>query len=194
VPRGQWIYSRTGSGGTEGGSSGSPVVNASSQVVGQLTGTCGYNTGDDCDHVQNATIDGALAYYWPSVQPFLDPNLAPAEATNLRWTARSKDQLDWNAAANATSYVLYRGVKADLLNLLNSGTDSCTRLTRSSSTTGHVLTELPGAGSFYWYLVTGVNGSGEGSAGSATAGARIVNNTGASCSGSAGRPSLRITM
>jgi len=27
--------------GTEGGSSGSPVVNASSQVVGQLSGACG---------------------------------------------------------------------------------------------------------------------------------------------------------
>ena len=72
-PRGQRIYSRTTGGGTEGGSSGSAVLNASSQVVGQLSGKCGTNTGNPCDEVNNATVDGAFAYYWPSVQPFLDP-------------------------------------------------------------------------------------------------------------------------
>ena len=72
-PRGQRIYSRTDIGGTEGGSSGSPVVNTSSQVVGQLSGACGFNVNDDCDHVSNATVDGAFAFYWSSVQPFLDP-------------------------------------------------------------------------------------------------------------------------
>ncbi len=72
-PRGERIYSRTTTGGTEGGSSGSPVVNASSQVVGQLSGACGTNVNDDCDQVNNATVDGAFAFYWPSVQPFLNP-------------------------------------------------------------------------------------------------------------------------
>jgi V8-like Glu-specific endopeptidase len=72
-PRGQRIYSRTDVAGTEGGSSGSPVVNASSQVVGQLSGACGTNVNDSCDNVSNATVDGAFAYYWPSVQPFLNP-------------------------------------------------------------------------------------------------------------------------
>ena len=79
-PRGQRIYSRTEENGTEGGSSGSPVVTGSNtapfvpgQVVGQLSGACGFNVGDDCDHVSNATVDGAFASYWPSVQPFLDP-------------------------------------------------------------------------------------------------------------------------
>jgi hypothetical protein len=73
-PRGERIYSRTEVGGTEGGSSGSPVVNDSSQVVGQLSGACGFNVDDDCDHVNNATVDGALAHYWTSVQPFLAPS------------------------------------------------------------------------------------------------------------------------
>ena len=72
-PRGERIYSRTTTGGTEGGSSGSPVVNGSSQVVGQLSGACGTNVNDDCDQVNNATVDGAFAFYWPSVQPFLAP-------------------------------------------------------------------------------------------------------------------------
>jgi lysyl endopeptidase len=72
-PRGERIYSRTTVGGTEGGSSGSPVVNASSQVVGQLSGACGTNVNNDCDQVNNATVDGAFAFYWPSVQPYLAP-------------------------------------------------------------------------------------------------------------------------
>ena len=72
-PRGERIYSRTTLGGTDGGSSGAPVVNASNQVVGQLSGACGTNVGDPCDHVNNATVDGAFAYYWNSVRPYLAP-------------------------------------------------------------------------------------------------------------------------
>jgi V8-like Glu-specific endopeptidase len=37
-PRGNWIYSTDTYGATEGGSSGSPVVNGSGQIVGQLSG------------------------------------------------------------------------------------------------------------------------------------------------------------
>lgn len=72
-PRGERIYSRDTLGGTDGGSSGSPVVNASDQVVGQLSGACGTNVNDPCDNVNNATVDGAFAYYWLSVEPFLQP-------------------------------------------------------------------------------------------------------------------------
>ncbi len=70
-PRGQRIYSRDDVGATEGGSSGSPVVNSSSQIVGQLSGACGFNTGDVCDAASNATVDGAFAYYYSSVSQFL---------------------------------------------------------------------------------------------------------------------------
>jgi hypothetical protein len=72
-PRGERIYSRDITGGTDGGSSGSPVLNASSQVVGQLTGGCGTNVNDPCDVVSNATVDGAFAFYYSTVQPFLNP-------------------------------------------------------------------------------------------------------------------------
>jgi len=72
-PRGERIYSRTTTAGTEGGSSGSPVLNASSQVVGQLSGACGTNVNNACDNVNNATVDGAFAFYFNSVKPFLDP-------------------------------------------------------------------------------------------------------------------------
>jgi len=72
-PRGAWIYSRDVLGATEGGSSGSPVLNAEGKVVGQLSGACGYKVNDVCDELSNATVDGAFANYYCEVQPFLAP-------------------------------------------------------------------------------------------------------------------------
>ncbi|HEY0160729.1 MAG TPA: trypsin-like peptidase domain-containing protein [Thermoanaerobaculia bacterium] len=70
-PRGSWIYSTDTLGATEGGSSGSPVVNAAGQVVGQLSGGCGYNVNDVCDDTSNATVDGAFAAYYTAVAGIL---------------------------------------------------------------------------------------------------------------------------
>lgn len=75
-PRGQRIYSRDIEGATEGGSSGSPVVNAAGEVVGQLSGCCGFNCGDVCAASSNRTVDGAFAYYFSSVEPYLSPDLS----------------------------------------------------------------------------------------------------------------------
>ena len=73
-PRGERIYSVDILGATEGGSSGSPVVNAAGEVVGQLSGCCGYDCATDCAPADtNWTVDGALAYYWNSVAPYLNP-------------------------------------------------------------------------------------------------------------------------
>jgi len=72
-PRGNWIYSRDIFGATEGGSSGSPVVNAAGELVGELSGGCGYNVGDVCDSQSNATVDGAFAAYYDSVAAWLGP-------------------------------------------------------------------------------------------------------------------------
>ena len=72
-PRGQRIYSLDQTGATMGGSSGAPVVNSSGEVVGQLSGCCGFNCADECDSGSNWTVDGALAFYWDSVSEFLDP-------------------------------------------------------------------------------------------------------------------------
>jgi hypothetical protein len=70
-PRGGWIYSKDARGATEGGSSGSPVVNGSKQIVGQLSGACGFNLNDKCDEESNATVDGAFANYYGAVAPYL---------------------------------------------------------------------------------------------------------------------------
>jgi len=72
-PRGERIYSKDITGATDGGSSGSPVVNASSQIVGQLSGSCGFNVNDPCDAAANATVDGAFAFYFNTVKPFINP-------------------------------------------------------------------------------------------------------------------------
>jgi len=70
-PRGSWIYSRDVVGATMGGSSGSPVVNGSGLIVGQLSGACGTNVNDVCDSASNATVDGAFASYYSQVAPYL---------------------------------------------------------------------------------------------------------------------------
>ena len=67
-PRGDRLYSRDTFGATEGGSSGSPVLNSQGEIVGQLTGACGYNLDDVCDSASNATVDGAFAAYFSSVE------------------------------------------------------------------------------------------------------------------------------
>lgn len=80
-PRGNWIYSHDENGATEGGSSGSPVVNSSGQVVGQLSGGCGTNVNDTCDNINNATVDGALAAYFNNVAQYLDPSVGGNDPT-----------------------------------------------------------------------------------------------------------------
>jgi lysyl endopeptidase len=78
IPRGRFIYSGElssfATGATEGGSSGSPVLNASGQIVGQLYGACGSNLNDECDNINNATVDGALANYYADVSQHLNPS------------------------------------------------------------------------------------------------------------------------
>jgi lysyl endopeptidase len=75
-PRGERIYSRDITGAIDGGSSGSPIANSAGQIVGQLSGTCGSNPSDPCSSApgeDNATVDGAFAFYFSTVKPFLQP-------------------------------------------------------------------------------------------------------------------------
>lgn len=77
LPRGNFIYSKDNFGATEGGSSGSPILNTSGQIVGQLFGACGTNLGNVCDAASNSTVDGAFASYFSQVEQFLDPSGGP---------------------------------------------------------------------------------------------------------------------
>lgn len=78
LPRGDFIYSLDGFGATEGGSSGSPVVDGTGKIVGQLFGACGTNVNNVCDSASNSTVDGAFAVTYPSVAQWLDPNGGPS--------------------------------------------------------------------------------------------------------------------
>ncbi|MBW2255458.1 MAG: trypsin-like peptidase domain-containing protein [Deltaproteobacteria bacterium] len=60
LPVPTFIYSQNIDGSTEGGSSGSVVVNSNGEIVGQLYGKCGWNLNDVCDYEQNRTVDGAI--------------------------------------------------------------------------------------------------------------------------------------
>jgi V8-like Glu-specific endopeptidase len=66
-----WIYSQDVTGATEGGSSGSPVLNGNGQIVGQLSGACGSNLNDVCDEINNRTVDGAFAGYYNEISTLL---------------------------------------------------------------------------------------------------------------------------
>ncbi len=72
TPRPEFIYSTVGNsdvGGTYGGSSGSPVMLANGQIVGQLLGACpdfGADPDEGCD-ARNATVDGAFFSTYPSM-------------------------------------------------------------------------------------------------------------------------------
>ena len=75
-PRGAWVYSRDIVGAIDGGSSGSSILNDSSQIVGQLSGTCGSDLSTACGSGPggpNATVDGALAFYFASIKPIINP-------------------------------------------------------------------------------------------------------------------------
>jgi len=89
-PRGSWIYSRDDVGATEGGSSGSPVVNGAGQIVGQLTGGCGFNVNDPCDAVSNATVDGAFAGYYNNVSSLLNGGGGGCSPNGATCTANSQ--------------------------------------------------------------------------------------------------------
>jgi PKD repeat protein len=100
-----------------------------------------------------------------------------AEISSLLW-AGSKDALAWSTTADADGYRVYRGVAADLPHLLDATLDSCVRFDGTAASTGPVLTEIPPADSFYWYLTIGVRGSVIGEAGDASGGPRVVNAAG----------------
>lgn len=83
-------------------------------------------------------------------------------STAQLWSSKTA-QL-WPSLYNANAYRLYRGVPAELPNLHTIQTNSCLRWD-GAQTSVSGLTEVPSAGSFYWYIVVGYNQAGEGPAG-----------------------------
>ncbi len=73
LPQGNFIYEKDTQGGTGFGSSGSPAYLEDLRVVGQELGACGSNVDDDCDAVNNSTVDGSFRVTFPAVQQWLAP-------------------------------------------------------------------------------------------------------------------------
>jgi lysyl endopeptidase len=90
LPRGTFIYSRDITGATEGGSSGSPVLDSQGRIVGQLYGACGFNLNDVCDAASNATVDGAFAGYFSQVSAFLGSGGPQCSAAGASCSANSE--------------------------------------------------------------------------------------------------------
>jgi hypothetical protein len=82
IDQGTFLYEKDIEGGSGGGSSGSPVYTADLRVVGQEYGECGTNNMDDCDVVNNSTVDGAFAKTFPSLQQWLQPGAPGACVAN----------------------------------------------------------------------------------------------------------------
>ena len=92
LPRGRFLYSKDNLGATEGGSSGSAVVNAAGEIVGQLYGACGTNLNNVCDANSNATVDGAFASTYPNVAAFLNPGGGGGSCTQAGQACTSNSQ------------------------------------------------------------------------------------------------------
>jgi subtilisin family serine protease len=108
------------------------------------------------------------------------PEIAPGDTSSTGLTWPDKHMLSWPPDSAATSYTLYRGLQGDLPQLLTSDVDSCTKYAGAATSTNTIIEDPTGVtGRFFWYLVTGTNDGGEGAAGNATAGARVVNSSGA---------------
>jgi len=102
----------------------------------------------------------------------------PGETTNLGWCSGSKTCLEWTPTPQAVRYAVYRGIPSQLPMLLNAGVDSCDRRAHNAQNVAFPLDEVPAAGSMFWYLVVAENACGQGPAGNATAGQRVLNASG----------------
>lgn len=89
----RYIVGRRSLGVNQGGSSGSALINADGQIVGQLFGVCFANSKDDCG-TNYDILDGRFSVSYPSMSSFLQmdverpenrffDNALPVEGTNV---------------------------------------------------------------------------------------------------------------
>lgn len=83
-----FIYSQDIAGSTTGGSSGSLLLNAAGQVVGQLLGACPLVTNySPCRYDEFYNLDGAFQMTYPHVAQWLDPSAFFPDTTVVDFSA-----------------------------------------------------------------------------------------------------------
>jgi hypothetical protein len=125
-----------------------------------------YNPGDTASHTYVVRAVNGSCVTDSTGMSGADQFLVPLEVpnTSLVWTGAGKNTLSWSAATGATGYRVYRADKNELPNLPTSA-KVCKSYDGADTTTEEILAAEPPAGNFYWYLVVGYNGAGQGSAG-----------------------------
>jgi len=114
-----------------------------------------------------------------------DPNCGSvppevATGTNFTWDATQSSQtMNWEPEPTATGYRVYRGITLLLKNLCDSSQDFCNKYDGTDNFLS-ITSDDPSTveGRCLFYLITGYNGLGEGTAGSATCGERQINSSG----------------
>jgi len=147
-------------------------------VPGYVSGTL-YNPGDTNSHDYVVRAINGPCWADSAVMAGIDAAIGtpPAEVFYASWTG--KTQINWGVEATADTYNLYHGLRADLVNLANANPDFCTYYA-GPDTFATVADNAP-LGDCYYFLVTGVNGAGEGSAGTDSNGIERQVNTTGSC-------------
>jgi subtilisin-like proprotein convertase family protein len=101
----------------------------------------------------------------------------PGEQTGAGWA--DTDTYTWNVDPMSTGgYLVYRGTGTQLQALVDGLTDSCLRSSVVTAVIDLTGDDPGNTGEFRWYLVTGWNDAGEGTAGSGTVTPRLLNTTG----------------
>jgi len=104
IPRPEFLYSDQVTGGTFAGSSGSAVLLANGEVVGQEFGGCG--SDNDCSPLQ-FTVDGAFAFSFQTLQSFLQPSnvgvCKPDKFSLCLLGKRFKVQVSWTNQFDGSS-------------------------------------------------------------------------------------------
>ncbi len=89
LPQGDFLYSKNVVGAIDHGSSGSPVSTSDGRVIGQLYGTCGTDSNDNCDMSANSTVDGAFRVTYPFVSQWLSPPSGTVPAAGFTYAPAS---------------------------------------------------------------------------------------------------------
>jgi M6 family metalloprotease-like protein len=147
---------------------GTPVQKLSYFDTGLTCGTL-YNYRITANNSCGTSAPGLCGQTVTAICTGVPPEVAPGTTFSQAQAWQDTTTQTWPSEASATGYILYRGVMADLPFLLDEAEDGCERYS-GSATIISTLTEEPSgvSGRFYWYIVTGVNANGEGSAGNMT--------------------------